>query len=317
MEKKRLACMVGIMVLALFFSCKKEHNGPPSITISTLYPGKYLLFDADQAFNNGLSPAPSAYTAIYYANLDGSNITRVTPNDPGYYCYRPSWSPNGQFVLYVRGDAADTDRRLCVIDVNGGNFKSITKGDEVDYGAFSPDGLSIAYTKSLVHFIPFKYDIYVSHFDGTDEHRITTFADFNGAVANIRWGADNKIYFEAVSDRDKAGVYSVSPDGSNLKYIMYDVDFLGISLDAKHLLFDLSDGLYTCDVNGANIKTIIKYDNNNPNYLLGASWSADGSQIFLSNADYPAHLGIYSVNSNGSGGLKQILSGYYEFPTVH
>jgi len=317
MDKKRLARMAGLMVLTLLFSCKKEHTTSPQTTISPLYPGKYLLFDADQAFNSGLSPAPSAYTAIYYANLDGSNITRITPNDPGYYCYRPSWSPNGLYVLYTRGEATDTDRRLCAIDINGGHFQTITKGDEVDYGTFSPDGFRVAYTKSLVHYIPFKYDIYVCNSDGTSERRITTFADFNGAVANLRWASDNKIYFEGTSDRDKTGVYSVNPDGSNLKYIMYDVDFLGVSPDAKHLLYDLSDGLYTCDVDGTNIKTIIKYDNSNPNYLIGASWSADGDQIFLSNADYPAHLGIYSINSNGYGGLHQILTGYYEFPTVH
>jgi Tol biopolymer transport system component len=316
MDKKRLACMAGLIGVTLFFSCKKEHTTNPQITISTLYPDKYLLFDADQAFNNGLSSVPSPYTAIYYANLDGLTITRITPNDPGYYCYRPSWAPNGQYVLYIRGDAADTDRRLCVIDINGGHFQSITKGDEVDYGMFSPDGLSIAYAKSLVHFIPFKYDIYICHFDGTSERRVTTFADFNGAVANVHWGSDNKIYFEATSDRDHAGVYSVNPDGSNLKYIMSDVDFMGISPDAKHLLYSLGDGLYTCDLDGTNIKTIINYANSNLNYFTGASWSADGEQIFLSNADYPAHLGIYSVNTSGSG-LKQILSGYYEFPTVH
>lgn len=287
----------------------------PQTDISTLHPEKYLLFDADQAFNNGLSPAPG-YTAIYYANINGSNITRITPNDPAYYCYHPKWSPNGQFVLYVRNDAADTDRRLCTIDINGGNFRTITKGDEVDYGTFSPDGLSVAYAKSLVHFIPFKYDIYVCHIDGTNERRITAFADFNGAVANIHWGSDNKIYFEATSDRDDAGVYSVSPDGNNLKHLTYDVDLMGISPDAKHLLFDLGDGLYTCDVDGTNIKSILNYNSSNINYLIDTSWSADGQQIFLSNADYPAHLGIYSINSSGSG-LKEVLSGYYEYPSVH
>ena len=316
---KRSACWLGVVVLALLFSCKKENASPPLITPAILpgAPSKYLLFDADEAFNRGQSAYPSAYTSIYYSNLDGSDITRVTPNDPGYYCYRATWSPDGTHILYIRGEQTDTDRRLCSIDVNGGNFKSITKGDEVDYGAYSPDGTRVAYAKSLIHFIPFKYDIYVCNPDGSSERRITTFADNNGAVANIHWASDGRIYFEAASDRDKSGVYSVNPDGSNLKYILYDVDFLGISPDSKKILFDLSDGLYTRDIDGTNLKKIINYDNSNPNMLVGASWSLDGSQIYLSNADYPANFGLYRINSDGSSILQKILVGYYEYPAVH
>ena len=315
MDKKRFFFISGLIALTLLFSCKKENTNKLQVDISTLIPKRYLLFDADEAFNRGLAPAPDN-TAVYYANPDGSNITRITPNDPGYYCYRPRWSPNGQYILYIRNDFIDTDRKLCMIDINGGNFKTITQGDEVDYATFSPDGLNIAYAKSLVHSIPFKYDIYICRSDGTNENRVTTFADFNGAVSNIFCGSDNKIYFEASSDRHPAGVYFVNPDGSNLKYIMNDVNLMGVSPDAKQLLYDLGDGLYTCDVDGTNIKTIINYNKSNINYLINASWSADGQQIFLSNADYPLHLGIYSVNTSGSG-LKEVLSGYYEFPTVH
>ena len=314
---KRSTCLLGIVVLSLLFSCKKDspaNHIPPPTTVT--YQGKYLLFDADQTFNTGQSAYPSAYTSIYYSKLDGKDVTRITPADAGYYCYRASWAPNGTYIIYIRGDAADSDRRLCTIDINGGHFSTITKGDEVDYGVFSPDGLRVAYAKSLIHFIPYKYDIYVSNYDGTGERRITTFADFNGAVANLHWASDGKIYFQATSDRDKTGIYSVNPDGSNLKYVLYDVDFLGVSPDSKYILFDLGDGLYSCNTDGTNLKTLVTYNNSNPNYLVGASWSPDGSLIYLSNADYPANFGIYSINSNGTNS-KQILSGYYEFPTVH
>src|SRR3569833_779124 len=100
MDKKRLACMAGFIALTLLFSCKKEHTNKSQVDVSNQVPKRHKQNDTEQANKKDLSPAPD-YTAIYYANPDGSNITRITPNDPGLYCYRHRWSPNGQFVLFV------------------------------------------------------------------------------------------------------------------------------------------------------------------------------------------------------------------------
>jgi len=312
---KRSTYLLLVIVLALVYSCKKEQSKVP--TKEYVPPGTYLLFDADQEFNTGQSEFPSLYTSIYYSNLDGTGITRITPIEHDRYSYRASWSPDGTQVLYTRGDHADTDRRLCKIDITGKNLKTITKGDEVDFGSFSPDGRKVAYAKSLIHFLPYKYDIYVANADGTAEQRLTNFAVDNGSIANIHWSADRKIYFTAHGDRSKSGVYSVNEDGSNLKYVMYYVDLLGISPDGKYILFDQSNGLFTCSNDGTNIKTLMNYDSNTPNMLLGASWSTDGTLIFLSNTDLASNqLGIFKINDNGYG-FKKVLDGFYEYPSVY
>jgi Tol biopolymer transport system component len=313
---KRSTYLLLIVVLALVYSCKKDSSSN-IVTKPFLPPGKYLLFDADEAFNMGQSGAPSLYTSIYYANLDGSGITRVTPVEPAYYSYRPSWSPDGTQILYTRGDFADTARGICIIDITGRNFKRIIKGDEADYACFSPDEGRVAYAKSLVHARPYKYDLYVANNDGSSERRLTYFADDNGGIANIHWSSNGNIYFNASSDRSKSGIYSVDKNGSNLKYVMYGNDILGTSPDGKSLLFDQSNGLFTSNIDGSNIKTLITYDENNPNMLLGASWSADGSLIFLSNTNLPANLlGIFKINTYGSG-FQKVLDGFYEYPSVH
>jgi TolB protein len=312
---KKLTYLLFAAALALLCSCKKD---PPVKIITNTTPpssGKYLLFDADEAFNIGLSAIPSLYTSIYYSNLDGTNITRITPVEPAYYSYRPSWSPDGKQVLFTHGDQFDTDRSICIIDIDGSNFKSVVKGNKADYASFSPDGTKLVYAKSLVDSIPYKYDVYVSNRDGTSEKRLTNFANDNGAVANIHWSSDGKIYFNGVGDHSKIGIYSINEDGTNLNYVMTDVYFLAMSPDGKHILYDLGSGIYICNSDGSNIKTIMTFDNNNPNMLIGASWSTDGSQIFFSNADYPANFGIFRLNSDGSG-LKKMLVGYYEFPAV-
>jgi Tol biopolymer transport system component len=312
---KKLTFTLLISALALLWSCKKESSNK-IIEKPYLPPGKYLLFDADEAFNLGQSSAPSLYTSIYYANLDGTGITRITPVEPNYYSYRASWSPDGTQILYTRGDLADTARGICTIDITGRNFKRIIIGDEADYSSFSPLGNMVTYAKSLVHSSPYAYDVYIANADGTSEKRLTYFADDNGAVSNIHWCIDGKIYFNAGSDRNKSGIYSVDKEG-NLKYVMNGENFLGISPDGKSILFDQSNGMFSCNTDGSNIKTLVTYDANNPNMLLGASWSADGSLVFLSNTNLPGNLlGIFKVNSQGYG-FQKVLDGFYEYPSIH
>ena len=312
---KRSTYLLFVTLFMLLCPCKKTDPVQKINTSPPVYSGKYLLFDADETFNTGKSNFPSAYTAIYYSNLDGSNITKITGSDPGYYSYRPSWAPGGKQVLFIRGNQYDTDRSVCIIDITGTNFKSVVKGNEVDYASFSPDGKKLVYAKSLVDSIPFKYDVYVSNADGTAEQRITTFAKDNGAVANIQWSSNGTIYFYGSGNHTKTGVYSINANGTGLKYIMTDVNFLGVSPDGKHILFDLGNGLFLCNIDGSNIKSIITYDNDHPNMIVGASWSADSKQIYLSNADYPANFGLYKVNIDGSR-FQKLLVGYYEYPGV-
>jgi Tol biopolymer transport system component len=313
---KKSTYLLLIVVLALVYSCKKDSSNN-IVTKPFLAPGKYLLFDADEAFNMGQSAFPSLYTSIYYANLDGTGITRITPVEPAYYSYRASWSPDGTQIIYTRGDFADTARGLCTIDITGSNFKRIVKGDKADYGCFSPNQGMIAYAKSLVHTRPYKYDLYTANADGSSEQRLTYFADDNGAIANIHWSTDGKIYFNGVSDRNKSGIYSIDKGGNNLKYITDNGRLLGVSPDGKYILFDQSDGLFTSNTDGSNIKTLITYDDSNPNMLLGASWSANGGPIYLSNTNLPGNLlGIFKINDAGYG-FQKVLDGFYEYPSVH
>ena len=311
---KRSTYLVLVVVLALLFSCRKDKKVIPETPPTSF--GTYVLFAADEEFNNGHVNAPSDYTSLYYAKLDGTGITAITPFEPNYYSYRGSWSFDGKKVIYTRGNKDDSDRGLCIIDVPGGNFKSVIKGHRADYGSFSPDGKQIAYGKAQVDSL-YDYDVYIANANGTSEQRLTFFANDDGAVANIHWGADGKIYFNAIGDHHHIGIYSVDPDGNNLKSVISDVEFLGISRDAKHILCDVGEGLFTCDADGKNVKKIVAYDNNTPNTLLGASWSFDGKAIYLSYTDYPYGLfGIYRINSDGTG-LKKVLDGFYEFPVVY
>ena len=306
----------GLLIsLGIFSSCKKNSSVVP-LKDST-HPGTYMLFAADETFNLGLSNAPSSYTSIYYCKLDGSGITAVTSLDPGYYSYRASWSPDGTKVVFTRGNADDSYRALCISSVPGGNFTAITQGHQVDYGSISPDGKKVAYAKSTIDSL-YNYDVYIANINGSNEQRLTYFGDDGGAVMNLQWGSDYKIYFNAAGQHHPEGIYNIDTTGLKLNSLVPGVDFLGLSHDGKKILYDLSYGLFTCNVDGTNVKKIFNYDNNTPNSLLGASWAADDSEIYSSYTDYPNGLfGIYRINSDGTGVQVRILPGFYEYPVVH
>lgn len=306
--------LVLIILLGSLISCHKDKKVIPETPPTSF--GTFILFTADEEFNNGHSNVPSDYTSLYYAKMDGTGITAVTPFESDHYSYRGSWSFDGTKVIYTRGNKDDSDRSLCIIDVPGGNFRTVIRGHRADYGSFLPDGKQIAYGKAQVDSL-YDYDIYIANANGTSEQRLTFFANDDGAVANIHTGVDGNIYFNAIGDHHHLGIYSVDTLGNNLKLVIPDVEFLGISRDAKRILCDTGEGLYTCDADGKNVKKIVSYDNNTPNTLLGASWSYDGKGIYLSYTDYPDGLfGIYRITSDGTG-LKKVLGGFYEFPLVY
>jgi TolB protein len=52
--------------------------------------------------------------SIYVVNVDGTELTRMTfIND---YDWEPSWSPDGQWLLYSSGQVADTDISVVRVD---------------------------------------------------------------------------------------------------------------------------------------------------------------------------------------------------------
>lgn len=295
-------------------SCKKEIPQPIIEASTPANPGKYLLFDSDQAFNLGQSIYPM-FTAISYCKLDGTQLTTVTTLAPGYYNYRARWSPDGSQVIFVSDNYDASDRRLYAVNIDGSNLRTITQGLKVDYGCFSPDGKKVAYTKSPVTTLPLHNDIYVANADGSAEQRVTGFGSRGGSVYDLNWASDGKLYFYVQSSNLQTGIYSIDPDGNNQKYILTDVYLLSISPDAKHILFDLGDGLYISNIDGTSIHRIMEYHNSGGDVMAGASWSADGGQIYFSNQDYPLNYGIFSINTNGNG-LKKIMIGYFEFPQV-
>ncbi len=98
--------------------------------------GRFVAFDSDRDGERG----------IYVANRDGSQVRRVSP--PGYAAV-PTWSPNGEWLAYIR---AETDKpsvwNLWAQPAAGGSARRITnyRYGQTWAASWFPDNRRIAYS---------------------------------------------------------------------------------------------------------------------------------------------------------------------------
>jgi Tol biopolymer transport system component len=130
---------------------------------------------------------------IYVVNVDGSNETRLSPEEVKYE-YRPSWSPDGTRIVF--DSYRDGNREIYVMNADGSNPIRLTKDPPRQrYGdcspVWSPDGNRIAFISNRDG----QRDIYVMNADGSNVTRLT-----NNSIseASLTWSPDGrKIAFDS------------------------------------------------------------------------------------------------------------------------
>jgi serine/threonine protein kinase/Tol biopolymer transport system component len=135
------------------------------------YPGASLfIINAD---GTGLTPLPSvpggdydpswspdgnqiAFTSLRKSGVPGiyvmvrrnNDAVRSLVEDETRAIMQPAWSPNGAEIAYV-----NSDNRIWVMDVNGGNRRGLTVGGgdyRLNDPSWSPDGSVVIYTRSVL-----------------------------------------------------------------------------------------------------------------------------------------------------------------------
>jgi TolB protein len=118
---------------------------------------------------------------IYTMEADGTNQQRLT--DQGY-AVSPSWSPNGQFLVFawVRhyGPGEPGSRDIYLMDVASKQFVQLTHdGGRNDSPSWSPDGRHIVFQSSRSG----KDEIWSMLADGTKVQQLT----FTGSNSQPNW----------------------------------------------------------------------------------------------------------------------------------
>jgi len=171
--------------------------------------GKRIAFTSSGKNRSGVGGHPPIIVGelphIYVMDADGKNQQRLT-NSP-FAEWEPSWSPDGQHIVFTSSGAMDTAGwQIYVIDADGKNLRRLTDQSGW-YPSWSPDGQHIAFVSSRN---AFGDQIYVMDADGSNQQRLT---DQGGRHPS--WSPDGE-HIAFASHRDENWeIYVMNADGSN------------------------------------------------------------------------------------------------------
>jgi TolB protein len=133
--------------------------------------------NAQLAWVSGRSGLPQ----IYVMDADGTNVQRLT--DQGY-AVSPSWSPNGQYLVFAwnrrYGPGAPGGSDIYIMDVASRQWVQLTHaGGRNDFPSWSPDGRHIVYQSNRKG----GEQIWTMLADGTQQTQVT----FKGSNTQPNW----------------------------------------------------------------------------------------------------------------------------------
>jgi TolB protein len=171
-----------------------------AITLSINGPPNIYMLDLQGAVTRHVTDAQGADTApcfspdggqlaftsdrdgaphIWIMNVDGSGLRRITTAS---HCDSAAWSPDGQTILYVKGEARGRFD-IYSIEVQTGIERRLTwaEGDN-ENPAWSPDGRFIIFTSTRRK----KSELFIMSADGSDQRPLFT---NNGQSFTPHWAS--------------------------------------------------------------------------------------------------------------------------------
>jgi len=197
----------------------------------------------------------SAGAARVISGKDGSNIAGA------------SWLPGGDKLAVTLRKSGNPD--IFTVDLQGKVLEQLTTHWAIDGSpAFSPDGTRMAFVSNRSG----NPQIYVKDLTSGNEERITFDLKY---CTSPSWSQSKRIAFTCMND-GKFDLYTINPDGSNLKKLTEDSsdnEDPCWSPDGRYIVFSSNrDGggyhLYIMNANGQNQRriTFLKGEDTAPNW---------------------------------------------------
>lgn len=184
-------------------------------------------------------------TRLTYVTLTGTNyelrVVNAVGGRPSVLVQgaeaksNPTWSPDGQAIVYETLEDSGFSR-LWRVGVDGGESLPLTDGTfNAQSPSWSPDGEFIVYQSDADGEI----GLYIMSSDGKDAQQLS---DTLGTDFNPSWSPLGDL-IAFYSDRDGGGLYTIRPDGTNVRVVVpiAEVDSASWLADGSGLVFCTRD----------------------------------------------------------------------------
>jgi len=162
---------------------------------------------------------------VFVMDSSGGGQRQLTEEVEGLHAGQPEWSPDGQEIVFMRGEAVPTTLparpgELFLMKIDGTDVRNLTRGARDLHPAWSPDGSQIAFTRAVEP--PFA-GVWIVEASGRLPRQLT---NPPGQVdESVAWSPDgSRIAFTRTRPESEtdgvASVYVMSRAGTNVRELV-------------------------------------------------------------------------------------------------
>ena len=256
-----LTSIIAALLIVAFFLYKHFSYTPSVINPLTMQIAK--LTENSAASDGAISPdgrylayvKRGASPSLWMKQIVTGSETQVVPPGVGYFLFRPTFSPDGNYIFYQHSDPQNEDEIVLFSVPSLGGTPQRILGDLGTPVSFSPDGKQIVFA----HRDPGEKnsELVIAGSDGSNRHTIAERPDLSVNGASPAWSGDGQLI--AVSEYNLASsnlssVVVFTPTGQLVKSIP-----LPLLVDGIAWLPDSTGMFLQCRSPEMNFRSQIKF----------------------------------------------------------